>query len=233
MGCGSSTSAKVVPVESIPPKAPEAHNSTDSAAESKRDSAVDHPNKEEPKESTRKTPEDAKYTVFDVPVVEKPTKPPPKRLEKLEGGTVLTAEQLEEKQKAAEERKQKQLDQKRSSKRDRLFKDINEAREMEKKSLESRLAQAEKKREEAQKAIINKRKEHSIHVKNVREKAKQLNENGTEELNTNWAGEKMEHDNQYNADSEEEGWGDDSPKEEPQEKSSSDNVDENEQDIFT
>lgn len=123
----------------------------------------------------------------------------------------LTGEQLEEKQRAAEERKHKELDKKRMSKRDRLHRDIAEAREMERSKqiseMETRMTSVEKKRVEQRQAIVEKQRQHDEHVQKVREKAKRLNSTDELEDDVSGWGNGVEHDDTFNRENgDEETW---------------------------
>lgn len=129
---------------------------------------------------------------------------PPRRLQKIESAPVLTREALEQKQAAAELKRQKELDKKvkvMSKRRSELLL----AREMDKAQhqkaeLEEKLAATEKKRERAQASIKEKQRRREEKAKRVRIRAKKMKD-GDDVADLN-----VDPDETYNADEEDESW---------------------------
>jgi len=132
----------------------------------------------------------------------------PHRLKKLENAPRLTAEQLEMKLNAAEEKRQRLLEKKakKGSDTSRRRKELLKAREMDWMQQQNQLQQvklstAERNKAKLQSEIVSKQRKHDARVRRVRAKARQLHD---EEFGD--ADFDVDHDERYNADSEDEAW---------------------------
>lgn len=149
----------------------------------------------------------SRSVAFDIPLGQNGSAPiavrPPRRLQKIESAPVLTKEALEQKQAAADLKRQKELEKKvkvMSKRRSELLL----AREMDKSQqqkveLEEKLAASEKKREKTHASIKEKQRRREEMAKRVRMRAKKMKEDDVADLN-------VDPDETYNADEEDESW---------------------------
>ncbi|KAJ7380004.1 hypothetical protein OS493_012766 [Desmophyllum pertusum] len=135
---------------------------------------------------------------------------PPRRLKKIESAPTLTRANLEQKQAAADQNRQKELDKKVkvvSKRRSELLiaREMDKAQQQ-KTEIEEKLSASERKRENAKNEVIAKQRQREEKAKRVRSKAKQMKD-GDDVVDFD-----VDRDDTYNADEEDESWDADTPK---------------------
>ncbi|XP_074630542.1 uncharacterized protein LOC141889229 [Acropora palmata] len=149
----------------------------------------------------------SRSVAFDIPLGQNGSAPiavrPPRRLQKIESAPVLTKEALEQKQAAADLKRQKELEKKvkvMSKRRSELLlaREVDKSQQQ-KAELDEKLAASEKKREKTHASIKEKQRRREEKAKRVRMRAKKMKEDDVADLN-------VDPDETYNADEEDESW---------------------------